>query len=82
MGPILACPSAAGEYTAFLRMIQYVNRAPQTQPETIATKNVTIVHITATSLMVRETSSESAKSLSKQWRLPHSSLMTIIMLTS
>ncbi len=59
MGRTLACPSAAGENTAFFRMTQYIKRAPQAQPETIATINVTVVDITATSLMVRDTSLES-----------------------
>ncbi len=58
VGLTLACPSAAGENTAF-RMTQYIKRAPQAQTKTIATINVTMVDITATSLMVRDTSLES-----------------------
>ncbi len=40
VGPMLACPSAVGEYTAFLRIHKYVTKVSATNPMTTATMKV------------------------------------------
>ena len=58
MGPTLACPSAVGEYTAFLRIHKYVTRTPMDIPMVRVTMKVMTTLIATATRVERGTAVE------------------------